>query len=363
VAISDGQLARGVRIICFLMKPVTRRLAVCATALACLAQPSAACCALSSARHHAVNADQSVIILWDEAQQRQHFIRKASFHSTDDDVGFLVPVPSMPELSESGESAFQLLSTITAPPPAAAGFPLGCAAVAPAASYRAVGVRVLAQQKVAGFDASVLAADSGRDLSRWLNRHGFSLSPAVATWAEPYIQQNWRFVALKLAKPDPAKPKVDASSLRLSFQTARPLFPYREPESATAARALQASPRLLRIYFIASRAHHGSLGDGQPWSGRTVWSGDISRWRTDLLALLKLPATTAPGTWWLTECEDRWAYTTAPGDLWFAPEKRNRTVRRPRIPTDLALTSALSMAGLCLLRRRFCNLHPSPSAQ
>jgi len=346
------------------MKTVTRRLAAaCATALACLAQPSAACCALSPARHHAVNADQSVIILWDEAQQRQHFIRKASFRSSDDDVGFLVPVPSMPELSESGDSAFPLLSTITAPPPPAAGFPLGCAAVAPAASYRAVGVRVLAQQKVAGFDASVLAADSGRDLSRWLNRNGFSLSPAVAAWADPYIQQQWRFVALKLAKPDPSQPKVAAQSLRLSFQTDRPLFPYREPESATAARELQASPRLLRIYFIASRAHHGSLGNGQPWSGRTVWSGDITRWRTDLLALLKLPAATAPGTWWLTEFEDRWAYETAPGDLWFSPEKRNRTVRRPRIPTDIALTSALSMAGLCLLRRRFCNLHPSPSAQ
>lgn len=348
------------------MKTVTRRLAAALAAcwtFASLAQPAAACCALSPARHHAVNADQSVIILWDEAAQRQHFIRKASFHADDDDVGFLVPVPSMPELSESGESAFQLLSTVTAPPPPSAGFPLGCAAVAPTSSYRAVGVRVLSQQKVAGFDASVLAADSGRDLSRWLGRHGFSLSPAVAAWAEPYVRQNWRFVALKLAKPDPAQPKIEASSLRLSFQTDRPLFPYREPESAAAARALQASPRLLRIYFIAGRTHRGSLGGDQPWSGRTVWSGNITRWRTDLLAQLKLPATTAPGTWWLTEFEDRWAYASAPGDLWFSPEQRNRTVRRPRIPTDAALGSALSLAGLCLLRRRFCSLHASLSAQ
>jgi hypothetical protein len=347
-----------------MMRSTIRRLAAAlAVTGASLPLPGNACCALSSVRHHAVNADQSVIILWDAERKTQHFIRKASFHSSDDDVGFLVPVPSLPELSESGESAFGLLASITAPPPPPAGIPFACAAVAPTASYRAVGVRVLAQQKVAGFDATVLAADSGRDLSRWLNREGFSLSPAVAAWADPYIQQNWRFVALKIAKPDPSQPKVAAQSLRLSFQTERPLFPYREPESAAAARELQASPRLLRIYFIASRAHRGSLGDGLPWSGRSVWSGDISRWRTDLLAQLKLPATTAPGTWWLTEFEDRWAYAAAPGDLWFSPEKRNRNVRRPRIPSDLAIPSALAVAGFALVRRRFCALHPAPSAQ
>src|SRR6266571_4605352 len=62
-----------------------------------------------------VNADQSVIILWDAATGTEHFIRKASFKSDADDFGFLVPTPAQPELSESGNEAFPYLLELTKP--------------------------------------------------------------------------------------------------------------------------------------------------------------------------------------------------------------------------------------------------------
>ena len=34
------------------------------------------CCAVAAGGSHVVNADQTVIMLWDEARQTQHFIRK-----------------------------------------------------------------------------------------------------------------------------------------------------------------------------------------------------------------------------------------------------------------------------------------------
>ncbi|OYV04765.1 MAG: hypothetical protein CFE26_15125, partial [Verrucomicrobiales bacterium VVV1] len=75
------------------------------------------CCAVSSAGIPAINADQTVILLWDKERQTEHFIRKASFRGQGDSVGFLVPSPSRPQLEESGNEAFPYLAQITAPPP------------------------------------------------------------------------------------------------------------------------------------------------------------------------------------------------------------------------------------------------------
>jgi len=60
-----------------------------------------ACCPAPPSGKPVVNADQTVIIIWDAATQTQHFIRKASFKSEADDFGFLVPTPSQPQLEES----------------------------------------------------------------------------------------------------------------------------------------------------------------------------------------------------------------------------------------------------------------------
>src|SRR5438876_2950631 len=60
-----------------------------------------------------VNADQTVIIIWDPATQTEHFIRKASFKSAGDEFGFIVPTPYQPELEESGNDAFPYLYDIT----------------------------------------------------------------------------------------------------------------------------------------------------------------------------------------------------------------------------------------------------------
>src|SRR6266850_284980 len=61
-----------------------------------------ACCPVPPSGKPVVNADQTVVILWDAATKTEHFIRQASFKSEADDFGFLVPSPTRPELDESG---------------------------------------------------------------------------------------------------------------------------------------------------------------------------------------------------------------------------------------------------------------------
>jgi hypothetical protein len=299
--------------------------------------PAPACCPAPLFDRWVVNADQSVIIIWDAATQTQHFIRKANFKTDGDNFGFLVPSPTQPELSESGNEAFPYLSEVTKPEVVRRmGLPrFGCGAIvgsAPMAGH-SLSVHVLEEKLVAGFHAAVLEASSADALVGWLKEHGYAYSPEIAAWARPYVDAGWKITALKVSKDGNGKDgkTVAASSLRMSFKTDRPLFPYREPDTRKAAENLHAVSRTLRIYFIAEARYKGELTRTAPWTGRVVWSSKLKpEQRNKALELLKLPANTGPATWWLTEFEDNWPYKVAPADVTFSRDVNQRTVKRPR---------------------------------
>ena len=110
-----------------------------------------ACCAVGRLGEPVVNADQSVLLIWDPATKTEHFIRKASFKADGHDFGFLVPTPSRPELSESGNEAFPYLANLTRPPGRSYGGDFGCSAADTVT--RSAAVTVVERREVAGFDA------------------------------------------------------------------------------------------------------------------------------------------------------------------------------------------------------------------
>jgi len=332
-------------------------------------QRAPACCLAPPPGKPAVNADQAVIIIWDRATRTEHFIRKASFKSEADDFGFIVPTPTQPELQESGDEAFPLLAKLTAPEiktrwhPSC---PIGCSTSMPCGEppgVHTLDVQVLQEKEVAGYKAVVLQAGSSNDLLDWLKENGYDFSPAVAEWARPYVEEGWKFTALKLAKHDGDKQQqgLAASSLRISFTTERPLFPYREPDSTAFARALGVDRRLLRIYFIADARYRGELTREAPWTGKVVWSKKVgSESRKQVLDLLKLPERTGPADWWLTEFEDNWPYHIAPADLYFYRDSNQKTMVRdpivayapPPWPSDVAVYAIAGILVVPLLIRR-----------
>jgi hypothetical protein len=326
-----------------------------------LLTPAPACCPVTPSGKPVVNADQTVIILWDETNKTQHFIRKASFKSEADDFGFIVPSPSQPELSESGNEAFPYLQKLTEPEirkekrPSGGGGCITCGVAAPGgrgleANAVKEDVRVLEEKLVAGFQASVLEADSADALTTWLKNNGYAFSPAVEAWARPYIDGKWKFTALKVAKSKERKTdaNVSAAALRITFKTDKPLFPYREPDYGSATNQLGVRNRLLRIYFLAEARYQGELTNAA-WTGNVAWANKLSAEnRKKTLELMKLPETTGPAEWWLTEFEDNWPYKVAPADVYFTRAVNQQTVKRPPIiqyvsapaPTDI-MTYAL----------------------
>ena len=326
-------------------------------------QSSLACCAVYPTGKPVVNADQTVVLIWDPVTKTEHFIRKATFKSDADDFGFLIPSPSQPTLAEAGDAAFPFLQTLTEPkiltaPRPSRGMGCGCGITAESFSAGKSAVTVLQQKEVAGFDAVVLEADSADGLAAWLQEHGFSFSPEVADWAKPYIELGWKITALKVAKDnssDEPKRSVAAAALRLTFQTERPLFPYREPDSTASAQALGAKARLLRIYFLSDARYRGELTKDVAWTGKVAWANKLSvETCQKSRELLQLPPTTTGGTWWLTEFEDQWPYRVAPADVYFSADNKQETVEREPIihytssplPNDVTFYALLAVVLL-----------------
>jgi hypothetical protein len=362
---------------------------------------TAACCPAPLPGRVMINYDQSVVMIWDAARRTQHFIRQANFRGNSGDFGFVIPSPSKPELAEAGDAAFPYLQDLTAPEVIYKKRPksgIGCGCHAEQSNLSSSGlpvspktgapmpVRVLDQKQVAGFTATVLEADSTEALVDWLKANDYSYSPAIAAWAKPYIENRWKFTALKIVKnPAPAagteavplavgpaappaavamptSTQVDAKALRISFATDRPLFPYREPDYGRAPTDIGVVTRTLRIFFIAEEAYRGELTKENPWTGQVVWSDRIAPdKRRHLLELLQLPETTGPADWWLTEFTDGWPYKIAPADLYFSPAPEQSVLHRPAIiefvsdsrsPVDATTVMLVALAGYPVWRRR-----------
>lgn len=296
-----------------------------------VAMPSPACAPVSKYGTWLLNADQTVIIIWDARNKVQHFVRKASFRTETDDFGFLVPTPTRPDLQESTNAPFSVLHRITAPKEP----PRGKSVKSAGGFGGAMGgeVNVLEEKRVAGYQAAVLEATTAEALVTWLKDNGYAYSPQVATWAGPYVAAGWKFTALKIAaEPGKAADKartVSANALRITFQTDQPIFPYREPDPKEAPPDLKAKDRLLRIYFVAEARYMGHMNEETPWTGKVMWSGKIHPDdRLKLLKGLRLSVKTEPQEWWLTEFEDHWPYGVAPADLSFSRDVDQSAVVR-----------------------------------
>jgi Uncharacterized protein conserved in bacteria (DUF2330) len=361
--------------------PIALAVAVVILMIALSSTLAPACCPAPPSGKPVVNADQTVIMIWDPVTKTQHFIRQASFKSEADDFGFIIPTPSQPELEESGNEAFPLLAKITEPeiqkvPRPRGGSGCGCSSRSlplPTAEVAKNDVTVLAEKLVAGFHSVVLEAERADALVTWLKEHGYAFSPEIQEWAKPYIKAKWKFTALKVAKGKEQKSEsVSASSLRLTFKTDQPLFPYREPDPKNNAAALNAHERLLRIYFLADGRYRGELTKESAWTGKAAWADKISaEQRSRLLAALKLPDSTGPKDMWLTEFEDNWPYRAAPGDVSFVLEEKQHPLHRPPIiqyvstarPPDgsvYALAAILFVPPLWRKIRRKTNSCPTP---
>jgi hypothetical protein len=311
---------------------------------------------------HVLIAQEAAIIVWDAASKTQHFIRRASFETRAEkeslaspDFGFLVPTPTVPELAEASDAAFDVLRTVMQPAVVYENrYSVGSlffAVLMPGAKSARMDktgagsdVRVLHTQRVAGYDAVVLEADNAKSLSDWLQAHGYAARATLTDWLVPYVAAKWKLTAFKIAPADEkgtgndqekhADRAISTSAVRMSFKTERPFFPYREPTDQVELSRMFQRERLLQVFFIGTSRMSGVLGEktSSPWPATTKWAGPLpDQQGSNLAGALKLTPAQMPANPWLTTFEDRSPQRAGGEDLFFASSAEQTPISPPPI--------------------------------
>lgn len=289
---------------------------------------------------------EEALIVWDETEQREHFIRRANFHADSKDFGFLVPTPSKPELAEADDAIFETLRRAIAPKIvhkerkrfvwalcAATMLSIADKSAAPVEAA-ASDVEVLGTQRVAGLDAASLAASDADALGEWLTDHGYHFRPELKTWLQPYLDRDWVITAFKIAGDDDGK--LATKALRMSFDSPRPFYPYREPSDQRTKLAayyadepLGLPDRTLRVFLLTKGRFDGALEDDTPWAREVEYAAPSE----GLELGESLPAGAIPQGAWLHAFVDRASPRPGTADLSFAKSD----VQDPVVPPPVVV--------------------------
>jgi hypothetical protein len=211
-------------------------------------------------------AYEQALVLHDAAHDREHFVREVAFRAGVAPFGFVVPTPGRPEVAKVDKSPFRSLrSSFPFEDPnrsdsaRGGGFGSGHGRLGGAPD----GVTVLEVSKVGSFTAFVLAADDAKGLAHWLSDNSLVSSPEADAWLTHYVRMRFYYVAMRYDPPKEGVPGQKARSeglraetIRISFSTPAPYYPYFEPKPAPSAEADAGSPspRLLELWLVSSAA-------------------------------------------------------------------------------------------------------------
>lgn len=274
---------------CPLMRLLSRLVGLCAVAVSVFSHRPAQACAVfvpSGTKQAPKVEHEDVLLVWDESTKTQHFIRRATFEAHVKAFAFVVPTPSAPQLAEAPEALFGALESIVKPKEVSEtdwkfdATPFLLLSFARSAASSAIPISaaqqitVLSESRVAGMDATVLAATDAKALVQWLNAHDFTLRESAQSWVQRYIDKKWTFTAFRYVRPDVASlesiARAESQTVRLSFKTDAPVYPYMEPSDARPTPG-----RELRLWVVGTDRRAFELetpGSVQPTSS-TVFAG------------------------------------------------------------------------------------------
>lgn len=195
-------------------------------------------------------AYEQTLIVYDDQKSLEHFVREVVFDKSKREFGFVVPTPGRPEVFPVQKSPFkELTERFPLFPPMRAGF---AAAGAGFGSGKGGGaVEVLETKRVGSFKAFVLAARDPGAFANWLAQQGFASTPESDRWLAHYVTLGFYFVAMRYEPPSAANLVAgvpSAETIRISFSTPLPFYPYLEPDAAAGAKTPE--QRGLEVWLV-----------------------------------------------------------------------------------------------------------------
>lgn len=250
---------------------------VCAlllTQLGSLIAPAYACgCgAMVPGRQSTMGVDRETsVVRWDGATEQ--IVMRFTVNGNAPEAAWIMPVPNRADVELGDPDLFGELDALTEPErrtrhyfwPRDDDWPFasdgdGMSAGAPLPGDAAPPVGVVGRERLGDFDVARLTATDPGALRDWLETNGFELPADLATGLQPYVDQEWEYVAVRLAPEEEGAPlRGTLDPLRLSFESDRLVYPMRLSRLAV-------QPQSLGLYVLADHRMEprASIGGDEP---------------------------------------------------------------------------------------------------
>ncbi|MFJ4627355.1 DUF2330 domain-containing protein [Streptomyces sp. NPDC088847] len=267
-------------------------LALFALQLGSLVAPAWACgCGAlvpGGAQQVAVGREVSVV-RWDGRQEQ--IVMRLTVSGDARRAAWIMPVPHRATVTLGDPALFDALNAVTAPVhrvrhhfwPQDGDWPLVSGRTgggAPPGAAAAPGVGVIGRERLGPFDVARLTATDPNALGDWLHTNGFVLPSRLDQALQPYVDQRWEYVAVRLAPAAAGTPLQGAlDPLHLTFAAESPVYPMRLSRLAR-------TPQSLGLYILAAHRMEpsGTLGGEPP---RVAYAGRVPTASGPLSALAK----------------------------------------------------------------------------
>ncbi|MFD9302018.1 DUF2330 domain-containing protein [Streptomyces sp. NPDC060048] len=202
-------------------------------------------------------------------------------------AAWIMPVPGRATVRLGDAGLFPQLADMTGPEyrtrgyfwPRRGDWPLtsdrGDTAGAPLPGSREAGVGVVGRERLGDFDVARLTATDPEALRGWLDANGFELPDGLSAELQPYVDQHWEYVAVRLAPREPgAVLRGTLDPLLIRFESERLVYPMRLSRLAKSAQSLG-------LYVLADHRMEPAspIGGSTPkvtFAGRITPTGSVA---------------------------------------------------------------------------------------
>ncbi|MFV2175263.1 DUF2330 domain-containing protein [Actinomadura sp. LOL_016] len=231
-----------------------------ASSTAAVAQPAWACgCGAMIADSSVRISEETSIVRYDAAARTEEIVMRLSAESSAKDAAWLFPTPSEATVELGERGWFEELDTLTEPRVVTrkVWFPdLGSgdgSSAGAAPSGRGGAVQVLGERDLGPFRVATLDADAPDALAGWLARNGYRLRPDLEKALGPYVEQGWKYVAVKLQPGAGASLTGELAPLRVAFSSDELVYPMRLSRLAE-------NPQRLHLYVLGGHRVEQTTG-------------------------------------------------------------------------------------------------------
>ncbi|MGN2641868.1 DUF2330 domain-containing protein [Nocardia takedensis] len=239
----------------------TAALTLCALGSGAIAPASAcACGGVVSPGNSATVNDEVALAGWDG--RRETVVMRLGLESGTDHAALIVPTPAPAKVEAGSAATFTELSRLTAPEIVTEhrwfsgdGYDGATSAAAPPGG----GPTVLERVQLGPIEATTLAGGTLDGLREWLNANGYQMKPEIIATLDPYLRENWSFVAIRLTGADTLRGALDP--IRIGFDSDRFVYPMRMSAAAT-------TPQTVRLYLLSDhRMQRSDTDAGKQYTG------------------------------------------------------------------------------------------------